>query len=351
MLGYAHLARSSLPEDAEVAPYLLEIEQSSRRAADLCQQMLAYAGKGKFVIGPVDLGQLVQDVTKLLQLSISKKAELNLSLRPQLPTIEADTNQMRQVVMNLVMNASDALNGEGGLIRITTSLIDVERDELNAMLLGDERSPGEYVCLEVSDTGCGMDEATKARIFEPFFTTKFSGRGLGLAAVLGIIRSHHGALGVESAPGRGTMFRLLFPPLAAPAPQTTVVAPAPELRGQGTILVADDEDMVRQVTASMTASLGFHIIEACDGQEAVDELRRDPSAVRAVLLDLTMPRLDGMQAFEAMRDLAPQLPILVMSGYTEMEVKARCPGEGPAAFLQKPFSRDDLVEKLKEVLT
>jgi len=353
ILGYAHLARTRLPGDAAVQPFLGQIEEASRRAAELCQQMLAYAGKGKFVIGPVDLSQLVQDAMRLLHLTISKKATLGLELEPGLPPIEADASQMRQVVMNLVMNASESIGESGGTITISTSVLNADRCLLDSMMLGSELSPGAYVCLEVADTGTGMDEAMLARIFEPFFTTKFAGRGLGLAAVQGIIRSHRGALAVRSAPGQGTTFRLLFPPTTF-GPGRDVVAeraqvPAP-LRGHGTILIAEDETMVRHVAVSMARTLGYEIIEASDGQQAVEVFARHRHKLRCVLLDLMMPRLDGLQTFAEMRRLAPEVPIIMMSGYAQVEVRARFPGEGPEAFLQKPFSRTELAARLEAVL-
>ena len=349
ILGYADLAENDLPPISPVRGFLHEIVESSRRAADLCQQMLAYAGKGKFLIAPVSLSQLVQDTIKLLQLSISKKAVLSLDLASNLPAVMADANQMRQVIMNLVLNASDALGEASGTISVTTTLVEAERDHLNTMRLGHDLQPGTYVGLKVTDTGCGMDEATLGRIFEPFFTTKFAGRGLGLAAVLGIVRSHGGALGVESLPGQGTTFQILFSATASTA-EVPVVKDNIPLHGSGLILVADDEDSVRRLAVVILQALGFQTVEARDGQEAVDVIQRQGQEIRAALIDLTMPRLDGRQAVVEIRRLAPNFPVIIMSGYTETEISGWFAGDGLVKFLQKPFTKNDLAEKLAEVL-
>ena len=349
ILGYADLAQEDLPAGSPVGGFLHQIVESSRRAADLCNQMLAYAGKGKFVIGPVNLSQLVQDTTKLLRVSISKKATMSLGLTSDLPSVMADANQMRQVIMNLVMNASDAMGEESGSISVATTLVQADRDDLNSMMLGNELQPGPYVSLEVTDTGCGMDEATRGRIFEPFFTTKFTGRGLGLAAVLGIVRSHGGALRVESAPGEGTTFRILFPATTSSA-EVHVVKSTVTLQGSGVILVADDEDSVRKLAVVFLQTLGFQTIEARDGQEAVEVANRQGQEIRAALIDLTMPRLDGRQAVAEIRRLVPTLPVIIMSGYTEAEIGGWFAGDGLVKFLQKPFTKGDLTERLAEVL-
>jgi PAS domain S-box-containing protein len=352
ILGNANLARVESPAGSPALPYLDQIEQICLRAAELCKQMLAYAGKGRFVVEGLDLNRVVADVTHLLQVSISKAAVLKFGLTPRLPPVRADASQLRQVVMNLVINASEAVGDKGGVITLSTGVVRADRDYLRDALLDPDLPAGDYVALVVSDDGPGMTEEVRAKIFDPFFTTKFTGRGLGLAAVQGIVRGHKGALKVSSESGRGTTFTVLFPraegavEAAAPAAE----GPAEGWRGEGTVLVADDEEPVRGVAAHMLESLGFRVVLAADGQEAVARFRADPFAYRLVLLDLTMPRLGGEEVFRELRQLRPDVRVLLMSGYTEQEVTTRFAGQGLAGFLQKPFQMATLQAKVRQIL-
>ncbi|MEI7685367.1 MAG: PAS domain S-box protein [Planctomycetota bacterium] len=349
ILGYADLASDQLPRTSPAQAYLQKIERSSRRAADLCQQMLAYAGKGKVLVGPIDLGELIREANDLLRLSFSKKARLQLELVEKLPAIEADASQIRQVVMNLAMNAAEAVGEESGQVKLATGVKQFLREELDAMLLGDACSEGRYVWLDVVDNGCGIRAEDLGRIFEPFYSTKFTGRGLGLAAVLGIVRGHGGALRVVSERDKGTSFRIVFPALhiSAPTSETETVV---TWRGRGAVLVADDELNVRKMSKTMLESLGFAVYEASNGREAMEHFSQGANGFVAALLDLTMPGKSGHTVFVELSQLVPELPIVVMSGYPEAEVERLFSNLRPAAFLQKPFAKGDLAKKLRRAL-
>ena len=343
----------SEPEDRQNHPErIAQIETAARRAADLCHQMLAYAGGGNFLIERIDLTALVNDTAKLLRISISKKAQLVLSLAADLPPVEADATQIQQVVMNLVINASDALGENSGEIALTTELGRPQISE-DGVLHAFDLPEGECICLEVRDTGQGMTPATLARVFDPFFTTKFAGRGLGLAAVLGIVRAHHGALSVESSPGQGTRFQLFLPSArSAPAPSSRPATAAPiSVRPvEGTILIADDEPAVLSIADKMLRRHGYQTVLATDGNAVVNSFRANPQGFAAILLDLTMPGLDGAESLRAIRSLNPKVPVLLMSGYTEQDVLLRIQDLGPVPVLRKPFTLDSLLGSLAEAI-
>jgi PAS domain S-box-containing protein len=341
IIGNASLVRADLPPDSPLIGLIEPINDSAQQAADLCRQMLAYSGKGRFVVQKADLSGLVEETTKMLQHSISKKAELRFQLEPGLPPIEADTTQIRQVIMNLVINASEALGDEGGIITLTTGRTTVAAGRQSGAAGG---APGrEYVFLKVTDTGCGMDVATQSKIFEPFFTTKFTGRGLGLAAVQGIIKGHKGELTVESEPGRGTTFQVMFPAVLSDS-GVRPVAPSggAAWRGSGRILIVDDEATIRNTLSRMLTVLGFSPVLAMDGAEAVGMFRAAPSDFALVLLDLTMPRLSGEQTLVELRKIRDDVRVVVMSGYNRQEALVQFTGKGVANFLQKPFTVDAL---------
>jgi PAS domain S-box-containing protein len=351
ILGNASLAGMELPAGSPAQGNLESIKQGTLRAADLCKQMLAYSGRGRFVVQRLDLNRLIEETTHLLQISISKRAVLRFNLYSSLPPIDADGTQIRQVIMNLVINASEAIGEKSGVISLNTGVTRVDRDYLGGTLLAPELPEGNYVYLEVSDTGCGMSAETQAKIFEPFFTTKFTGRGLGLAAVLGIVRGHKGALKLYSEPGRGTTFKLLFPAAAeGAAPGAAEGAEKPQWRGQGCVLIADDEESVRSTIALMLRKLGFEPALTADGREAVDAFRAAPDRYALVLMDLTMPHLDGEQAFTELRRIRPDVRVVLMSGFNRHEAVSRFTGKGLASFLQKPFQFDELSAVLQSVL-
>lgn len=351
VMGNASLASIDVDPTSPAATCLEQIQLAATRAAELCQQMLAYSGKGRFVVKRVDLNQLITETTSLIHASISKTSSLGLNLAPMLPSVLADEAQMRQIIMNLVINASEALSDRSGAIRVSTGVMHVNRNWLLRAHLAPDLPEDDYVFLEVADTGCGMSAEVRGRIFDPFFTTKFTGRGLGLAAVLGIVRGHGGALRVESESERGTTIRVVFPKAAGelePAPASPLTTP--RWRGSGTILVVDDEETVRRVTTRMLKSLGFDVELAVDGLDGVHHFQVLGDQVRLVLLDLTMPRLDGEAAFRELRKLNPNVPVILMSGFNEQEVVSHFGASGLAGFLQKPFTISMMEAKLHEVL-
>ncbi len=351
VLGNASLARMDLPPVSPAHASLEGIETAAQRAAELCKQMLAYSGKGHFIVHRLDLSMLVRDTAELIQVSIGKKVMLTFSLSDTLPPVAADATQIRQIIMNLVINASDAIGDRRGLITLGTGVQHADQAYLSEAYLSPDLCEGEYVYLEVSDDGCGMSAETRAKIFDPFFTTKFTGRGLGLAAVIGIVRGHHGALRVYSEPGKGSTFKLLLPASdGSPEKSAPPSVVAPAWRTSGTVLVVDDEEPVRNVSARMLQNWGCQTEVACNGREALAKFRTDPARFAAVLLDLTMPEMDGTATFSALRRIRPGVRVLLMSGFNEQDAVSRFAGKGLAGFLQKPFTPTALQEKLKSIL-
>jgi PAS domain S-box-containing protein len=350
ILGNASLARMDLSDTSPLMPVIEQIESATHRAADLCKQMLAYSGKGRFVVQHLNLNQLVEDTTHLLNISINKNCVLHFNLAQTLPAIAVDATQIRQIIMNLVINASEAVGTRSGVIAISTGVARVDQDYIATLLHPGGITPGDYVFLEVSDNGGGMNPSTLAKIFDPFFTTKFTGRGLGLAAVLGIIRGHKGALKVYSELGRGTTFKILLPCSDAMAERMLSTPPMaePVWRGQGTVLVVDDEETVRTVTARILETLGFTVVLASDGREALEIYRREPSRFTIVLLDLTMPHMDGEETFRQLRHLNPGVRVVLMSGFNQQEAVSRFTGKGLAGFVQKPFEVGSIMSAVRE---
>jgi len=356
VLGNLNLAQMHLPEGAAAQTYLENMERAVLKAAELTKQMLAYSGRGRFLVQLQDLNLAVRELTHLLEVSISKKVALRFDLHPALPPIEADGAQIQQVVMNLVTNASDAIGDREGHIRISTGLEDLEGDGLPSALPGPNTqeqtlAPGRYVVLEVEDTGCGMSREVLDRIFDPFFTTKSTGRGLGLSAMLGILRGHHAGLRITSAPDRGSTFRLYFPAAQAEAP--ALPAPAPESKTEafrGRVLVVDDEDLILETTGAVLSAMGFDVVTARDGAEALSVVETRRGELDLVLMDLTMPRMDGREAFLAMRRQDPELPVILSSGFTEQDSLRTFEGASPSAFIQKPYQLQELRRVLQRVL-
>ena len=351
VLGNADLALDDLSPSAPARPAVEEIITAARRAADLCRQMLAYSGKGKFVVQLIDLSELVTEMVNLLEVSISKTAVLKLELAPDLPPIEADATQIRQIVMNLLTNASEAIGSRSGVIAIKTGAIDCTEEYLADTFTDEGLTVGTYVFLEVSDTGCGMSDETLSRIFDPFFSTKFTGRGLGLAAVLGIVRGHHGAIKVYSEVGKGSSFKALFPAISGEAEDiTSNPSVIQRWQGSGTVLLVDDEETVRAVGKRMLKKLGFEVLLAAHGREAIEVIKEKGADIVCVLLDLTMPHLDGEETFRQLRSLMPHLPVVLTSGYNEQDVIHRFSGKGLAGFIQKPYQTEALARALRQIL-
>ncbi|MDZ7728624.1 MAG: ATP-binding protein [Dehalococcoidia bacterium] len=339
---------SELPEASPARETITDIETAARRAADLARQMLAYSGRGQFIVQQFDLSSLVREMDNLLR-AYTHRAVMHYSLAPDLPPVEADGTQIRQVIMNLVINAADAIGDADGAISVRTGRMYADADYLASTYLPEDHCPGEYVYLEVSDSGEGMPPDTLARIFDPFFTTKFTGKGLGLAAVLGIVRGHQGAIKVDSAPGEGTTFRLLLPAASTRAPAAVEEARPVAWRGSGTVLLADDEEPVRKVAARALRSFGFEVIEADNGMDALEVFDGCAEPVVAALVDVTMPRMNGEQLFDALRERNAQLPVVFMSGYSE-DGHARGAHEDCVTFVQKPFDLATLRGALQRVL-
>lgn len=351
MLGNVSLMKMELPTDSDHQELLTDVENAAIRAADLCRQMLAYAGKGRFVIRQVNLTDVVREMVSLLQVSICKNARLDLRLDEDLPGALADAAQINQVVMNLVINASEALGDREGVITLATGSLQADAAYLADNQFADSLEPGEYVFLEVGDDGAGMDAATRARIFEPFFSTKFTGRGLGLAAVLGIIRGHKGALRVYSEPDSGTTFKILLPVADAEAAQEETNTKPPTVVSESSlVLVIDDEEPVRRTARRVLESAGHRVLVANDGVAGVACFTDHRDEIRAVLLDLTMPRMDGVETFRRLRQLRPEIPVLLTSGYNEQAAIQRFTGKGLAGFVQKPFTAENLLQQIAKVL-
>ncbi len=351
VLGNASMALMDLSPTAPARESILHIEKAASRAAELTKQLLAYSGRGRFVVEPLNLSQLVEDMANLMEISISKKVILKYHLEPNLPTIRADATQIRQVVMNLITNASEAIDARSGLISIGTGLMDCTAEYLQSTYIDADLTPGSYVYMEVSDTGHGMDEETLHRIFDPFYTTKFTGRGLGLAAVLGIVRGHNGAVKVYSEVNRGTTFKILFPVDGEEeTEQTETEAASGSWTGSGTVLLADDEETVRILTKKMLERLGFSVLVAADGRDAVDRFREHTDDIAAVLLDMTMPHMGGEEAFREIKQIRADIPVVLSSGFTEQEAMDRFHGKGLAGFIQKPYRLRDLSAALQTAL-
>jgi CheY-like chemotaxis protein len=359
VLGNADIALSRLSPRSPARDPLEEVVRATIRAADLTRQMLAYSGKGAFVVRYLDLSQEVREMATLLRTALSKQATLVWELASDLPAVNADATQVRQIVMNLITNASDALRDTEGTITLRTGIAQLNEpnDTRFDLSVPDQDSFREvgtrYVFLEVSDTGSGMTPDTLHRIFDPFFSTKFAGRGLGLAAVMGIVRSHQGLIRIHTEPGRGTSFRVLFPALSGPVgePEKSAASRS-DWRGNGTVLVVEDEEGVREVAQRMLEDFGFATLPARDGREALEVMERAGDGVTAVLLDLSMPRMGGQEAFRRIRMTHPDLPVILMSGYTAEAVATQLkePGAATTTFLQKPFLAEDLLSALRRVL-
>ncbi|MDX8401903.1 MAG: response regulator [Mariprofundaceae bacterium] len=356
ILGNAAMAEQKVSRNPmEAQQHLRRIVESTERAADLCRQMLAYSGKGKFVIQRFSLEELIDGIASMLEISLHKGVVIKKEFQPGLPMIEGDTAQIQQVLMNLVTNANDAIGKErSGIIAIRTGEARIDSDYLEQCLIGPpEAEPGRYVYVEVADNGCGMDRETIDRMFEPFFTTKFAGRGLGMSAVMGIVRGHGGAMRLYSEPGRGTTIRVLFPAAEQQEEPTMMKSDAESWlpATDQSVLVADDEDSVREMAVMVLRDAGIsNVIQACDGAEAVEMFRRDPDAVALAVLDLTMPRMSGEEVFQQLRNIKPTLPVIVTSGYAEDDVALRFAGKGVQAFLQKPFHPDGLLRAVRMAL-
>ncbi len=352
ILGNASLAQRHMDDVSPIFKHIQAIENASHSAADLCKQMLAYSGKGRFVVKPICLTELVERMGKLIEVSLAKNVVLKYHLHEHLPAIDADVAQMQQIVMNLITNASEAIEGKSGVISISTGLMQADEDYLNGYIGAENLEPGRYIYLEVSDTGCGMDMQTQKKVFDPFFTTKFAGRGLGMSAMLGIVKGHHGGLRIYSEPGEGTSIKISFPLSHQYAvelePESEKIAPV--FNGSGTVLIVDDEEGVREFATMLLEDCGFDVLTANDGLQGVELFQQHQDKIRAVLMDMTMPKMDGKACFSALKLINPDVKVILSSGYNEQDATNRFVGKGLAGFIQKPYEPDKLIEKLQAIL-
>ena len=347
ILGHAALALKQLPQGSSARRHVEKAALAVERASDLTRQMLAYSGRGHFVVQPTDLNALVRENLPLLEVTLPKSVKLEARLAPGLPCVDADVGQLQQVLMNLVINAAEAIGERGGMVSVSTVVREVAAaDGALWRASGQALAPGPYVGLEVRDDGPGMTPETLDRIFEPFFTTKFTGRGLGLAAVLGVVRGHRGALSVDSAPDRGTVFRLLFAPGTQPARGDVALAQdgAPH---RLTVLLVDDEEIVREMVSEVLKAEGLEVLCAEDGARAVALYGARGSEIDVVLLDLSMPGLSGEETYARLRQIDPRVRVILSSGYDHDEATRRFGAEGPVGFIQKPYRPPRLMAEIE----
>jgi PAS domain S-box-containing protein len=350
IMGNLNLAQGQLGEYSNARPYLEKVEKTVLKAADLSRQMLAYSGKGHFVIKSRDLNAIVQEMTGLLNASLPKKTRLDLQLAPKLSLFKADGAQVQQVVMNLITNAADAIGGGAGCITVTTYQADLDREVLIAGFPGQALEAGSYLVLSVSDTGCGIAPDVLSRIFDPFFTTKATGRGLGLSAMLGILKGHKAGIRIQTEVGRGTTFEIFFPTADAGETQEELHGTRRGQRMAGTVLLVDDEEGILESTGPALESFGFRVVRAADGVQAMDRFLELGPELALVFMDLSMPRMDGISAFQAMRQARPQVPVVLTSGYDQKEITEDLFAQGLAGFVQKPYRIQDLARELDRVL-
>jgi PAS domain S-box-containing protein len=351
ILGNASLAKEILPASSTAGPLLDGVIKASERAAALTRELLAYSGKGKFVIESLDLSELVREMAKLIQASIPKSVMLQPRLATGLPSIVGDMAQLEQLIMNLVINAAESIGDRPGMVTVTTGEQQISKSEGSGAMVGtDPVTTGRYVFFEVQDTGAGMDEATIGRIFDPFFTTKFTGRGLGLSAALGIVRGHHGFIQVISSPGRGSTFKVLLPAAREEMAREPVQEVKEERRGSGVVLLVDDEELVRSAAATMLAHLGYTVLEAADGQDAIELFQSNMGEIRMVILDLSMPVMSGEECLMRLKSIKPDVPVILSSGFSETEAARRFRSAGAATFLQKPYTTKHLAELVLRTL-
>lgn len=351
ILGNAALAELKVDQPLKAAKYLHNIVKSSERAAALCKQMLAYSGKGKFIIKTLNLSEMVEDITKLLKVSIAKNVAINFKLAKKLPAVDVDEAQIQQVIMNLVINASDAIGDSKGTITVETGIMDTDDSSWRTSFMQDDLSQGRYVFLEVVDNGNGMDENVLQHIFDPFFTTKFTGRGLGLSAVLGIIRGHHGTLKVESKPEEGTRFKMLLPISQQKITNDETSAEEDKSwRNSGTILVIDDEDAILEIATLMLEDMGFKTMTATDGIKGVEIYHQHQNEITAILLDMTMPNMDGQECFHQLHKINKDVIVILSSGYNEQDAISHFTNKGLAGFIQKPYRSEALEQIIRTAI-
>lgn len=351
IIGNTDLAMMDIDSDSDARRRLRDVLKTSEQAQELCQQMLAFSGRGKFVVRDIDISETIRETTPLLQVSLKQSARLHLELSDELPPVKADSSQIRQLIVNLVANASDALPEDGGDVRVTTYPEILSRPSLRRLDLAESLVPGLYVCFEVADNGSGMDHVTRKQIFDPFFTTKFTGRGLGLAAALGIVRGHSGAIAVESDLGKGSRFRIWLPASANARSVTDAKPAAVEVKSKRpTILVADDEPAVLSSVERILRAADYRVLTATGGASALEIIRTHGQSINLAVIDLTMPSMDGIEVIKEMREFDQRLPVILTSGFTEAELTDHFTLTGPTQFIQKPFRGRNLLDVVESSL-
>jgi signal transduction histidine kinase/CheY-like chemotaxis protein len=349
IMGYCGLTKMDYETTEHNIPH---IEKAVERAAALCRQMQAYAGQAQSVLAQVDMTEVVAEMVTMLKATTSQNVSIRTDLPVAMPNITGDASQLRQVVMNLIINASEAIGEEQGVIIISLARTEIKAGQSDKDHNGKIIPAGRYICLEVADNGCGMNDEIRQRIFEPFYSTKFAGRGLGMSALLGIITAHKGALQFTSQPGQGTTFKVYLPAqISTVANEETAqqTAPAP-WKGSGTILLAEDDEQVALILKTMLTALGFTVIEAADGKEALELYLKNAAEITLVMADMGMPVMDGYELFRELKTLNPKLPIIISSGYGDTVVTSRIAREDIAGLVSKPYNFDQLREVLRRVV-
>lgn len=362
IMGNASLAKNSLENTEACRESLDNILHASDSAANLCKQMLAYSGKGQFIVHPMNLSEVIRKILQLLETSVSKKSKLIVDLQDNLPLIEADDGQMQQVIMNLVINAAEAMGESTGEIHIATESVYLTEEKLLSLLNGEAISKGDYIVIHVRDNGCGMDADTQKKIFDPFFTTKFTGSGLGMSAMLGIVRGHHGALLMQSVAGKGTQFSIYFPIAEA----SHVASKAHVAKGSldldissaspTTVLVVDDERGIRKLVSNILDEVGMRSMQAESGEQGLALLEQHLDEIDVVLLDMTMPNMNGQQFYVKMQAFASHIPVIISSGYSESDIRQRfeknmsLSNDLAIAFLEKPYRSEALKDSIYKIL-
>ncbi len=350
ILGNASLSLELVSSDSPIRPLLKRLVQASERAADLTRQLLAYAGKGRFVLRVINLSTLVQEIGGLVRSSFPAHVRLELQLAAEAPTIEADPSQIQQIVMNLLINAAESIpDDQEGVVTLRTFEFAAGEEDLRGTLPSSQPQPGNYAVIEVVDNGSGIDPSTQARMFEPFFTTKFTGRGLGLSAVLGIVSSYKGLVRVESQRGMGTRFQVLLPTSDKGTRAPAVIAPK-DLRGTGTVLLVDDEPLVLSLARNALERAGYRVLAAAGGLDAVEILEQNRDDVNLVVLDVTMPDMSGEETLGRLKRIRPDLPVVLSTGHSETETAERFAGTPLAGFLQKPYTASQMAERIKSAM-
>jgi len=349
VIGNTDILLYEMPENLKLQSKLLDIKKAAKRASELTNQMLAYSGRGKFLVEPINLNELVQEMSSFLGTSISKKVDLLYFLNKDLPLFEGDATQVRQVVMNIIVNASESIGNNRGEIKISTYVEEIDGTSMEKLTIGNGIRPGKYIALEISDTGCGIEQKQIKQIFDPFFTTKFTGRGLGLAAVLGIIKGHHGALKLQSEKDKGTTFIIYLPVTFKPEIKIETMEEPSEIKNNTAklqVLIIDDEDYIRTLATRMLKIAGHTSFTAANGEEGIQIFQEKSSILSCVILDLTMPDLDGEEVLKELLKINPNVPVIISSGYSPDDITKRFKKNEISGFLQKPYQLSELLDAI-----